>query len=422
MRYFTNLAAFVDCIAGALDLIDPAVNGHHRQVAYLSCKLADALELPFDEKRVLVGAALLHNIGEIVPGSSCPLPQMKREDIHKHAFLGANVLAKLPELGTISMVIAYHHVPWEQGRGRSFDGEEIPLASRIINLAGRTIAHLNSDESAAHQIDHVKSYVMQQRGSLFDPDVVDAFLPICDKEATWLDLSYPPALSEAIESVPLDAVPVTLDEAFAMTRALSRLMDFRSPFTATHSAGVAASAMKLAELSHMSSSECKMMGIAGNLHDLGKLAIPEGIIEKHGSLNRSEYGIIRSHSYYTYQILHHLEGFSEISEWAAYHHERLDGKGYPFGLDAENLSLGSRIMAVADIFTALAEDRPYRTAMSCDQVSSTLTGLARDGSISPFLCSLLIENYDAVDSERRTAVDEAVADFAALRLTNAPKA
>ena len=98
--------------------------------------------------------------------------------------------------------------------------------------------------------------------------------------------------------------------------------------------------------------------MAGNFHDLGKLVIPNSILEKPGKLNDEEFALMKQHTYFTYSILTTIGGIQEIAEWAAFHHERLDGNGYPFHLNASKLSTGARIMAVADIVTTLAEDRP----------------------------------------------------------------
>ena len=152
--------------------------------------------------------------------------------------------------------------------------------------------------------------------------------------------------------------PVSLDKTVELTVVLSRIIDYRSAFTAMHSAGVAASATALARLSGMDEDECKMMRIAGLLHDIGKLKVPRAILEKPGKLTEEEFNIVKEHPYYTRLNMMNLEGFEKIANWAAFHHEKLNGKGYPFHLDASSLDTGARIMAVADIFSAITEVRP----------------------------------------------------------------
>ena len=100
-------------------------------------------------------------------------------------------------------------------------------------------------------------------------------------------------------------------------------------------AGVAAAARKLAELSGMNETDCKKMAIAGYLHDVGKLRVPNSILEKPGKLTDEEFNIIKEHTYYTRWILKDVDGFEKIANWAAFHHEKLNGKGYPFHLTGE---------------------------------------------------------------------------------------
>ena len=112
-------------------------------------------------------------------------------------------------------------------------------------------------------------------------------------------------------------------------------MDAKSPFTAEHSVGVSRLARFLAERLGVSIENCEKLEIAGLLHDLGKLRVPDEILEKPGRLDKRERKIINTHSYETFQILRNIRGFEEITRWAAYHHEEPDGSGYPFHLKAD---------------------------------------------------------------------------------------
>jgi HD-GYP domain-containing protein (c-di-GMP phosphodiesterase class II) len=193
---------------------------------------------------------------------------------------------------------------------------------------------------------------------------------------------------------------VTLTQTIDVTRLMSRLIDFRSPFTAMHSAGVAASARELATLYGMSEENCLKMEIAGNLHDVGKLRVPNEILEKPGKLTDREFRIIKEHPYYTRLILMNLRGLEDIIAWASYHHEKLNGSGYPFHFAEDRLDIGSQIMAVADIFSAIAEDRPYRKPMSREQAMKVLWENVEKGAISGEIVALLDKNYDRVDTAR----------------------
>jgi HD-GYP domain-containing protein (c-di-GMP phosphodiesterase class II) len=128
--------------------------------------------------------------------------------------------------------------------------------------------------------------------------------------------------------------------------------------------------------------------------------VPNTLLNKTSPLNREELAIMRSHTYYTYYILNTINGIQHIAEWAAYHHERLDGSGYPFHVDARQLSVGARIMAVADTIGALTETRPYRNALKSQEVLDTLNEMGSKNYLDKNIIRLVNENYDLVQTAK----------------------
>jgi len=128
------------------------------------------------------------------------------------------------------------------------------------------------------------------------------------------------------------------------------------------------------------------------------LAIPNSILDKPGSLTKEEMSVMKSHTYYTYSVINTIGGLNHIAEWAAYHHERFDGSGYPFHCVAAELSTGARILMVADIFTALAEDRPYRKGMSKDGIVHIIKQFSDHSLLDTRMVNLLFENYSEIFS------------------------
>ena len=159
----------------------------------------------------------------------------------------------------------------------------------------------------------------------------------------------------------------------------------------------------LARLCGMSADECKMMRIAGYSHDLGKLTTPRAILEKPGKLTDEEFDRIKEHPYYTRLILMDVGGFEQIANWAGFHHEKLNGGGYPFHFGAEVLDRGSRIMAVADIFSAITEVRPYRAGMAPEEVRRVLDANVASGGICGEIVGVLNDHYEEIDALREAA-------------------
>lgn len=230
-------------------------------------------------------------------------------------------------------------------------------------------------------------------------------------EYIWLDVIYKPLLYILPDIVLFDAVELDIDQTIELTKIFAGIIDYRNAFTANHSAGVARTAEKLAEFAGFSENECKMMYIAGNLHDLGKLAVSKAILEKRAALNTQERNIIRCHTFYTYRLLQAIKGFETINKWAAFHHEKLNGNGYPFHLHSDAIPLGSRIMAVSDVFTAITEDRPYRKGMTLDQAVCVLDAMVEDCSLCPYVVSILKDNLEVIDQIRRDAQQESSATY-----------
>ena len=110
--------------------------------------------------------------------------------------------------------------------------------------------------------------------------------------------------------------------------------------------------------------ERTQLRIAASLHDVGKLAVPNTILDKPGQLTDEERRVVNIHTYYTRLCLEQIPGFEQITDWAANHHEKLGGGGYPLGLGDVNLDFNSRLMTVLDIYQALTEERPYRKSLS----------------------------------------------------------
>jgi HD-GYP domain-containing protein (c-di-GMP phosphodiesterase class II) len=130
--------------------------------------------------------------------------------------------------------------------------------------------------------------------------------------------------------------------------------------------------------------------------------VPVEILEKTAKLTDDELNIIKRHAYYSFRILETIPGFDVITQWASHHHERLDEQGYPFKPSGKALTLGSRIIAVADVFTALAEDRIYRKALTSEESLQVLEEMA-GSALSPYLVAILREHYDEINSIRIAA-------------------
>lgn len=402
-QYRIRLFDFLNCLSDILDWISPVLNDHHKQVALISLRIADTLELPVVEQNEIVCAGILHDVGAISLAERMETMKFEYSNGQAHAEMGYQLINIFEPMRHAAELIRFHHTPWAGGQGRFCNGWQVPLGSRILVLADHIALLLRRERGILGQTEAIKAKIIETGDTLFEPRLVEAFLELADKEYFWLDLVSPLISKQLEQSVRLETIHMNQRELLSFSSLIRRMIDFRSPFTATHSSGVSATAEYLGMLAGLNEYECFELKVAGFLHDLGKLAIPAEILEKPGKLTDDEFNLMRGHTFYTYRALEPIEDLSAINKYGSYHHERLDGTGYPFRLKRKDLPLGSRLLAVADVFTALTEDRPYRKGMTNEQTIIVLDKMGINNKLDPEIIELVKANHEAINQARITA-------------------
>jgi HD-GYP domain-containing protein (c-di-GMP phosphodiesterase class II) len=151
------------------------------------------------------------------------------------------------------------------------------------------------------------------------------------------------------------------------------VVDAKSPYTSGHSNRVAAFTALIAEHMGVAPAALQRLRRAALLHDVGKLGVSNAILDKPGKLDNAEWGAMREHALHSESILGRIPAFAELAEIGGAHHERLDGRGYPRGIEGGQIGALTRIVSVADVCDALTADRPYRAAMAPDRMLSIMS-------------------------------------------------
>ncbi|MDD2361785.1 MAG: HD domain-containing protein [Oscillospiraceae bacterium] len=362
-------------------------------MAYLSYRLAQRMDMPEKARRNILLQGLLHDIGALSLDERLSLLEEEPIKNGSHAFRGGTLLSGCIPLQELAEGVRYHHLPWNNGQGLFFRNIPVPIESHILHLADRVCASFSNTSNILADIGDVLSKIKLQENLNFSPEIMSVLFELESKEHIWLEFADSAPLRHLPESA-IDNSKLDLDGVLSIAKVFSHIIDFRSHFTATHSAGVARIAEKLAEQAGMTVEERKMIIIAGCLHDLGKLGVQGSILEKPGKLDYREFSAIRAHTFYTYKLLNMIGGFSTINQWASFHHERLDGTGYPFHMKAEQLTLGSRIMTVSDIFNAITENRPYRKGMGKNEIVEVIKDMSDNGKICSDVAHILLADID----------------------------
>jgi len=398
----------------AMDLMSPVFLNHHSRVAYICTKLATELGIKAEEQKDLLLGALLHDIGVFSFKKRLELLKFELKDPHDHAETGYHLLKDLPGFATSSNYVRFHHIPWD--KKDEFEVNCNELFCHIIHLAERLDVLIHHKEPILNQLTRICKTIKAESGKKFSPKVVECFMQLADKEYFWLDIVSSDISKNLAETfLGSDDDIFNINEMINFSKVFSRIIDFRSPYMISHSRSVSNIATALAKIAGLSHVECKSIQIAGYLHDIGKLTVPSEILGKPGKLSQQEFNIIKMHPYYTYKILKSIKGVGDLSGVAGHHHERLDGAGYPFHLSSDELSKESKIMAVADVFSGITEDRPHRKGMGKPEASTILKRFASHSVLDEKLVYSLIFNYGDVDNGRASAQMECIKEYKLLQ-------
>ncbi len=376
-------------LSRSLDFFNSGIMDHHRRVAFIALRLGHRADLSEQALMELYKASIIHDIGAVNDQDKLMLTSFDVADPWLHCERGRDFVAEIPELASTAPIIYSHHDWWQGGNPSGLSGSSIPTASRIIHLADRIDILINRDRYILEQAQEISCRIKRLSGQVFDPDLTDLFIDLSKQESFWFDLVSPWINDCMLKLIPPALMNVKRENLMTVARLFARVVDLRSSFTYHHSFYVAQVCRVLALKAGLSHDDAYLLEVAGLLHDLGKLAVPEHLIEKPSRLTTAELDIIKQHSYYTYWLLNPVLPGHKLPSWAAYHHERLDGNGYPFKKTAEQLDLPARIVAVADIFTALREDRPYRPGMSNGEIKEILNRQVRDGGLDAGVVAML---------------------------------
>ncbi|MGE5470270.1 MAG: HD domain-containing phosphohydrolase [Bacteroidota bacterium] len=382
-----DLRQLVMTIAHAVDLVGVDDVLHGRRVGMLARELAIQLGCSDAEQVLLYDAGLLHDCG--VSSTRIHrrlLVDLEWDGAEAHCISGYELLADFPPLAHLAGIIRYHHSRWDWLEQQALPGDLARFAN-LIYLADRIdvlAAPFHADQSILSHADEIRTRLANERDRLFSPELIAAFEALSEGEAFWLALQpdWVQQYQRGMETHG-DLRQIRWPEFRQCAEIFARIIDAKSPYTEQHSRGVSRLSRHLAERLGFDPVSCEKIAVAGLLHDIGKLQIPDEIIEGPQALTPHEFDIMKSHSYGTLQVLKRLPAVEEIARWASFHHETPDGHGYPFHIGGTALPLEARIINVADVFQALAQDRPYRKSMAPADIMAILQERAELGRADP---------------------------------------
>ncbi len=372
-------------VSRALDFVEREMLGvssnHGKRVAYVSMRLCQAMGGTQTQVFDMASCAVLHDnalTAYMLERGEAGVSGL--EGLEIHCAIGEKNAEDFPFMEDASGIILHHHENWNGGGYHKLAGNAIPLRSAILRLADNTDLHLGMGRPRTSLVQEIREHALRHKGTLYSPLVVEALLDSLDDEFVRhvSDANIDRALELTVPTVGRD---LSTTELLRICRVFALIIDAKSPFTRSHSQGVAETAAFLGRLYGFDQEHCDKLAIAAYLHDIGKLSTPLSILNKPGSLNAEELEIMRQHVIRSQEILQDVQGLEDIALWGAQHHERLDGSGYPHGVRGEDMPFESRLMACCDIYQALMEDRPYCGGMRHADALGLMRTMAKNGEL-----------------------------------------
>jgi HD-GYP domain-containing protein (c-di-GMP phosphodiesterase class II) len=390
--YYVALLVHVGCTAAApyfaswvggdeihfqsgVQVLEPA-SEPAEDVRYLVRRLADDRPLPERVRLVAKQVVGGQKQFELAAGNLCE---------------GGRLLARRLHLSEeVARALGQVTARWD-GKGVPGDvaGEEISRPLRIVRVAHDFVAVAHGRDR-----DVAIEALRRRRGRGYDPQVVDAAL--AEPEALLRAADVPDAFGRVLDAEPWPVATISRAGIEVVARAFGEFVDLKLGFLTGHSSRVAVLAASAAEALGCSRAEVSAVRAAGFFHDLGRVAVPNGVWDKRGALSAGEWERVRLHPYYTERVLERSPPLAPLALLAGSHHERLDGSGYHRGATASQLSVGARLLAAADAYDAMTHDRPHRRAMPPADARTELGEMVGAGALEKRAVDAVLEAAGAM--------------------------
>lgn len=376
-------------ISIALDAVEAELKGavkyHGKRVALLSMEIGKKLGYKEERLFFLGSAALLHDNALTEYILSEREGTNKDLSVRMHCMKGEDNVKALPFYSQMEGFVRYHHERPDGGGAFGLKEGEYPVEAGIIELGDQVDVMFHLGDSSGQKYTAVMEHIQAEKGKKYETAIADAASEVLREE--FLSLLAPEKVSQSL----LDIMPeydreLSEAEIVRLSGIFAKIIDYKSKFTKEHSMQIANKAWYMSGVYGYENHRKAQLYLAASLHDIGKLFIPVSILEKPGALNEEEFSIIKTHCEYSWEVLRGVRGFEQIAGWAANHHEKLNGKGYPYQLTAEQLDFNSRLMACLDVYQAVREKRPYHGLRTHEETMSILFGMADQEFLDRQIC------------------------------------
>ncbi len=382
----------MDLISRTMNHIDSRLVYHELRVMMVlrdMLKTEGVTDKGIENKLMIL--ALLHDVGAYRTEEINNMVKFETGDVWAHSIYGYLFLREFTPLGDWSKVILYHHADFNSVKE---ENREILHYAYMLHIADRAVVWHDAVKRSSADL---KEHLNKKKGTVFAPDCVEIFMKADSELDTLAALDNPVSPEELI-----DCAVIGAGEAEAYLKMVVHTIDFRSHVTVTHTMSVMEIASRLAKKMALPEKTIEQISYGALLHDLGKIAIPVSVLEKPGKLTDEEFKVMRNHVVLSGEIINSCVD-EKVKRIAVRHHEKLDGSGYPLGLSSNELTIPERILAVADIASALCMSRSYKEAFPKEKSLGILRGMKEKGEIDGIIMDIMEENFDEIILESEKA-------------------
>ena len=373
------LSYALDCVEH--ELVGVTTN-HSKRVAYICVKMGEKFKMNTNELLDLAACALLHDnaLTEFIQAEYNEHEVEDDKNLSLHCVMGEKNIEKIKFFDDVNGSILYHHENADGTGPLKKTWKEIPIFARMIHLADQLDANFDLSNITEEKFNKIKKFLHQNTHTIFDEECTETFFNCFDFEG--IRKMGNSKIDQTLSlNIPKIEYEYANHEVINFAQMFATIVDYKSEFTHNHCIEIAKKAYEMGEFYGYDEDTKTKLYLAGALHDIGKLAVGNDLLEKEGKLTQKEYKDMQTHAYQTYFILRSIAGFEEVTSWASLHHEKLDGTGYPFGKTAEQLGKNERLMACLDIYQALVEKRPYKDGMEHQKAINILRGMAAENKL-----------------------------------------
>ena len=399
-NFEVTLKQMILVIHRTINSIDKRLLNHGERVAYIMLNLLKVEGSYSDEEMLEICAiSIFHDIGAYKVTERDRLVEIDTKTPIEHAVYGALFIKYFSPLSDLYNIVLTHHftLKYFKDRNKSVMCKE-GLLLNFADYIDRVYSNKNSMTRA--YIEEHKEGDLKEHMDLFV--TADRKFDFFNK---LLNGSYIEELYKFFETK-----IISREEVISYSKMLAYSIDFRSESTVKHTILVEAISYQIAKLYGLDEEKLTSIKVASVLHDIGKIGIPVEILEKPGSLTNDEFEIMKGHARIGYDILSGLN-IDDISKIGTLHHEKLDGTGYPFGLKGHEITLEMRIVAIADIVSALLGSRSYKEEFNKDKTIEILENMVDMNKIDGKIVNLFINNYDYIISEAQNQSSELMSTY-----------